>query len=62
MEDCTVACDLHRKRKLHLGIQMLITARSLEGTIVLYIYSCFPWKGNSFEVGPISVNYSVQKL
>ena len=27
-----VTSDLRGKRKLHLGIQMLITARSLEGT------------------------------
>ena len=26
-------------KKLHLGIQTLITARSLEGTIITYIYS-----------------------
>ena len=42
VEDCTVTSDLRGKRKLHLGIQTLITARSLEGTIINYIYSCSP--------------------
>ena len=61
-EDCTVTCDLHGKQKLHLEIQMLITTRSLEGTIINYIYSCSPWRGNSFGGGPISLNYSIWKL
>ena len=38
MEDFTLACDLQGKQKLHIGIQTLITARSLEGTVVNYIY------------------------
>ena len=38
MGDFTLAYDLQGKQKLHLGIQMLITARSLEGTIINYIY------------------------
>ena len=58
MEDCTVTSDLQGKQKLHLGIQMLITARSLEGTIINNIYSCSPWRGDSFGGGPISVHYS----
>ena len=33
VEDCTVMSDVRGKQKLHLGIQMLITARFLEGTI-----------------------------
>ena len=37
-----VANDLQRKQKLYLGIQMLITARSLEGTVTNYIYSYSP--------------------
>ena len=42
VEDCTVACDLQGKQKLNLGIQTLITAISLEGTIINYIpYSGF---------------------
>ena len=35
MEDCTVTSDLREKQKLHLGIQTLITAKSLEGTIYI---------------------------
>ena len=38
MEDCTVASNLQGKQKLNLGIQTLITARSLEGTIINYTY------------------------
>ena len=62
VEDCTVMSDLRGKRKLHLGIQMLITARSLEGTIVNYIYSCSLRTGDSFGGGSISVHYSIWKL
>ena len=58
----TVASNLRGKQKLHLGIQTLITARSLERTKINYIYSCSPWKGNSFGSGPIFVNYSIRKL
>ena len=42
VEDCTFACDLQRKQKLHYGIQTLITARSLEGIIMNYIYILNP--------------------
>ena len=38
VEHCTVMSDLRGKRKLHLGIQMQITARSLEGTVINYLY------------------------
>ena len=62
VEDCTVTSDLQGKRKLHLGIQTLITARSLGGTIINYIYSCSPRTGDSFGGGPISVHYSIRKL
>ena len=62
VEDCTVTSDLPGKLKLHLGIQTLITARSLEGIIINYIYSCSPLRGDSFGGGPISVNCSIQKL
>ena len=55
----TVGCDLQEKQKLHLRIQMLITARSSEGTIMNYICSYCPRKGNLFGDGPISVNYSM---
>ena len=37
VEDCTVANDLQEQQKLHLGIQTLIIARSLEGTKINYI-------------------------
>ena len=40
VEDCTVACDLQGKQNYTL--EMLITARSLKGTIINYIYSCSP--------------------
>ena len=60
--DFTVTCDLQGKQKLHLGIQMLITATSLEGTIMNYIYSYSAWRSHSFGGDPISVNYSIQKL
>ena len=59
MEDCTVACNLQGKQKLHLGNQMLITARSLEGIIINYISSCSTLRGNLFVGGLISVNYSI---
>ena len=62
VEDCTVMSDLRGKQKLHLGIQTLITARSLEGTILNYIYSCSPRTGDLFGGGPISVHYSIRKL
>ena len=62
VKDSTVASELRVNQKLHLGIQTLITARSLEGTIINYIYSCSPWKGDSFRAGPIFVNYSIRKL
>ena len=48
VEDCTVTSDLQGKQKLHLGIQMLITARYLEGTIINYKYSCSLRWGDSF--------------
>ena len=59
VEDCTVAWDLQGKQKLHLGIQMLITAKSLEGTIINYIYSYSQWRGNLFQGGSISINYGI---
>ena len=62
VEDCTFTSDLRGKQKLHLGIQTLITARSLEGTTINYIYSCYPQTGNSFGGGAISVHYSIRKL
>ena len=46
--DVTVAWDLQGKRKWYLGIQMLITARSLEATIINFIYSFFPLRCGSF--------------
>ena len=54
--------DLQRKWKLHIGNQTLVTARSLEGTIINYIYSYSPWRG---EVVPflytiVCVSYSTQ--
>ena len=58
VEDCTFKSDLRGKQKLHLGIQTLITARSLEGTVINYIYSCFPLRGDLFGCSPISLNYS----
>ena len=36
-KDFTVACDLQGKQKLYHGIQTLITARSLEDSILNYI-------------------------
>ena len=42
VKDFTVTSDLREKQKLHFWIQMLVTARSLEGTIINYIYSCSP--------------------
>ena len=42
VEDCTVTSDLRGKQKVHLGIQKLMTARSLEGAIINYMYSCSP--------------------
>ena len=62
VEDRTVTSDIRGNRKVHLGIQTLITARSLEGTITNYIYSCSPRTGDSFGGGPISVHYSIRKL
>ena len=62
VEDCTITSDLQGKRKLHLGIQTLITATYLEGTIINYIYSCSPRTGDSFGSGPIFVHYSIRKL
>ena len=62
MEDCTVTSDLQAKQKLHLGIQTLIAARSLEGTIINNIYSCIPQRGDLFGGGPISIHYSIRKL
>ena len=38
VEDFTVTCNLQGKQKLHLGIQILITARSLEVIIINFIY------------------------
>ena len=37
VEDCTITSDLQLKRKLHLGIQMLITATYSECIIINYI-------------------------
>ena len=51
-----------KAKKLHLGIQMLVTARALESTVINYIYSCSPWRGNLFGGGPISIHYSIRKL
>ena len=62
VEDCTVTSDLQGKQKLHLGIQTLITATYLEGTIINYIYSCSPRTGDSFLDSSISVHYSIRKL
>ena len=60
--DFMVLYNLQVKRKLHLGIQTLITTRSLEGIIINYVSSYTPRRGNSFGSGPISVNYCIQKL
>ena len=60
--DVTVTWDLQGERKLYRGMQTLITARFLEDTIINYIYSYSPWRGDSFEGGSISVNYNIQKL
>ena len=38
--DFTVTENLQGKQNLHLGMQMLITARSLENAIINYIYVC----------------------
>ena len=62
VEDCTIMNDLQGKWKFHLGIQMLITARSLKGIIITYMYSCSPWRGDLFGGGHISVDYSIRKL
>ena len=62
VEACTVTSDLQEKQKIHLGIQTLITATSLEGTIINYIYSCYPCIGDSFEGGLISIHYNILKL
>ena len=35
---CTVACDLQGKQKLHLEIQKLINARSLECIVINYVF------------------------
>ena len=42
VEDYAVMSDLQGKRKLRLGIQMLITARFIQGTIINYIYTLAP--------------------
>ena len=62
VEDCTITSDLQLKRKLHLGIQMLITATYLECIIINYIYYYSSRTGDSFAGGPISVDYSIRKL
>ena len=62
VEDCTITSDLQLNRKLHLGIQMLLTATYLESTIINDLYYCSSWTGDSFAGGPISVDYSVRKL
>ena len=62
VKDCTITSDLQLNQKLHLGIQMLLTATYLEGTIINYIYYCSSRTGDSFKGGPISVDYSVRKL
>ena len=62
VEDCTVTSDLRGKQKLHLAIQTLVTAKSLEGTVINYIHSYSPWRGDLFGGGPISINYSIRKL
>ena len=62
VEDFIVMCNLQGKQKLHLRIQMLITARSIEGTIINYIYSYSPQTGDLFGGGLIFVNYSIRKL
>ena len=62
VEDRNITSDLQGKQKLHLGIQTLITATYLEGTLINYIYSCSPRTDDSFGGGPISVHYSIRKL
>ena len=63
MEDCTVVSDLQGKQKFHLGIQTLITARSLEDTIIYYTYILLLLiKSNSFGDDYIFVNYSIMKV
>ena len=62
VEDCTITSDLQLKRKLHLGIQMLITATYSECIIIHYIYYYSSQTCDSFAGDPISVDYSIQKL
>ena len=53
VEDCAVTSDLRGKQKLHLGIQALITARSLEGTmynkLLLPTKRRFVWRQSHFH-------------
>ena len=57
---CSVKCDMQWQRKLQRWIKTLLSLRSLEGIIVNYkvnyIYSCSPWRGDSFGGDPISVD------
>ena len=62
VEDCTITSDLQLKRKLHLGIQMLITATYSECIIINYIYYYSSRTDDSFAGDPISVDYSIRKL
>ena len=62
VEDCTITSDLQPKRKLHLGIQMLITATYSECIIINYIHYYSSRTGDSFAGDPISVDYSIRKL
>ena len=62
VKDCTITSDLQLKRKLHLGIQMLITATYSECIIINYIYYYSSRTSDSFAGGPISVDYSIRKL
>ena len=63
VEDCSRVQFARKAKILHCGIQTLITARSLEGTIINFIYYSYsPRRGDSFGGGAITVNYSTRKL
>ena len=55
---CLVVCDLLGKQKLHLQIQMLITARSLKvATVINFIpYSRKVWQGKVWQIWRIICN------
>ena len=59
---CSVECDLQQERKLQRWIETLLSPRSLEGTIVNYIYYCSPWRDNLFGGSPIFIDCSMRKL